>query len=239
MRRVGSGKRIDIGLQMLFKVGSVAAIGGAALLLVATSMHPMNADPADAAAAFREYAADRFWVATHLGQFCGIGLIFVGLYALRQSLADSRAAWLSDLGFYFAVATLATAAVVQAVDGVALKVMVDHWAAAPEAQQQPRFEAAFAVRQIEIGAASLLQLLFGSAGVLFGVAMSASTAYPAWLGWVAVASGIGTAAGGVLTAMTGFSAVAMNVTMPFTLVMLAWIVAVGILMWRRPSGMDW
>src|SRR5262249_12844656 len=70
-----------------FKVGSVAAIGGAVLLLVSTMLHPMSADPADPVAAFREYAADRFWVATHLGQFVGIALIFVGLYALRQSLA--------------------------------------------------------------------------------------------------------------------------------------------------------
>jgi Domain of unknown function (DUF4386) len=121
-------------------------------------------------------------------------------------------------------------------NGVALKVMVDHWAAAPEAQQQPRFEVAFAVRQIEVGVASLLQLLFGSAGVLFGIAIIASTAYPTWLGWVAVASGTGTAVGGVLTAMTGFSEVAMDVTMLFTLLMLAWTVASGILMWRRPCG---
>src|SRR5262245_65631218 len=114
-----------------FKAGAVAAIGGAVLLLVSTLLHPMSADPADAAAAFREYAADRFWVATHLGQFFGISLIFVGLYALRQSLADSRAAWVSDLGFHFAVATLATAAVLHAVDGVAPQVMADHWRAAP------------------------------------------------------------------------------------------------------------
>jgi hypothetical protein len=123
-------------------------------------------------------------------------------------------------------------------NGVALKVMVDHWAAAPEAQQQPRFEVAFAVRQIEVGVASLLQLLFGSAGVLFGIAIIASTAYPTWLGWVAVASGTGTAVGGVLTAMTGFSEVAMDVTMLFTLLMLAWTVASGILMWRRPAVTD-
>src|SRR5262245_31605986 len=131
---------------MLFKVGSTAAIIGASTLLIATLLHPMSADPADAAAALREYAADRFWVATHLGQFFGISLIFVGLYALRQSLADSRAAWLSDLGFHFAVATLATAAVLQAVDGVAVKVRVDYWAAHPEAQEARGFEAAFAVR---------------------------------------------------------------------------------------------
>ena len=29
----------------------------------------MSADPNDAPAAFAEYAADRIWVATHLGQF--------------------------------------------------------------------------------------------------------------------------------------------------------------------------
>ena len=46
----------------------------------------------------------------------------------------------------------------KAVDGVALKVMVDAWAVAPAAQKEAAFYAAFAVRQVEIGLASVLSL---------------------------------------------------------------------------------
>jgi hypothetical protein len=220
---------------MLLRAGSAAAIVGTVVLVVATMLHPMSADPADPAAAFSEYAADRLWIASHLGQFLGIALIFVGLYALHRSLADGPVGWIADLALLFALAALVMAAVVQAVDGIALKAMVDHWAGASDAQKQAAFEAALAVRRIEIGAASLLALLFGTAGVLFGIAIATSAVYPAWLGWVAMMSGAGTAAGGVLTAFTGFSDVAMNVGMPFNLVMLAWIAAIGIVMWRQAA----
>ena len=40
--------------------------------LVATSLHPLEADPNDPEAAFAEYAADDLWVATHLGQFIAV-----------------------------------------------------------------------------------------------------------------------------------------------------------------------
>jgi hypothetical protein len=42
----------------LARVGAVAALGGAATLFVATLLHPMGANPNDAAAAFGEYARD-------------------------------------------------------------------------------------------------------------------------------------------------------------------------------------
>jgi hypothetical protein len=46
------------------------------------------------------------------------------------------------------------AATLQAVDGVALKVTVDRWAAATGEARLLAYEAAHAVRQIEIGFAS-------------------------------------------------------------------------------------
>jgi hypothetical protein len=218
---------------MLLRTGSAAAIVGVLALLIATMLHPMMADPGDPVAAFSEYAADRWWVATHLGQFLGVALTFVGICALVRSLQDDPLGWLANLALLVAVAALAAAAVLQAVDGVALKVMVDHWAAAPAAQKQSAFEAAFAVRQIEVGVASFTALLFGTAVVLLGIALTASAYYPTWLGWLGVIGGGGTAAGGVLMAFTGFSHAATNLMMPFNVALLAWMVAAGILMWRR------
>jgi hypothetical protein len=51
----------------LYRVGGIAAIVGIVIVLFATLAHPMGEDPADAPAAFAEYAADRYWMVSHLG----------------------------------------------------------------------------------------------------------------------------------------------------------------------------
>jgi hypothetical protein len=124
-------------------------------------LHPMAADPADALAAFTEYAADPYWVSSHLTQFFGVALMFIGLVALRDTIQKQSVEWVARLGMLFGVCALAVAAALQAVDGVALKRAVNNWANAPLDQKQSAFMAAFAVRQIEIGLASYMALLFG------------------------------------------------------------------------------
>ncbi len=117
------------------------------LLFVGTYLHPQGADPNQAVAAFTEYAADRLWVASHLLQLAGVALMVGALLFLAQQLeAGSGRAW-ARIAAGGAIASLAVAAVLQAVDGIALKAMVDAWAAAPEAQKEGAFRAAFAVRQ--------------------------------------------------------------------------------------------
>ncbi len=108
------------------RLGSVSTIAGAVILVAATVLHPLGADPGDPIAAFTEYAADHAWVVTHLGQFLGIALMFVGLVALSDSLSEEPTAWLARLGVYVGAAALGATAVLQAVDGIALKVMVDY-----------------------------------------------------------------------------------------------------------------
>jgi len=89
--------------------------------------------------------------------------VFGGLAALGDALRDEAGAWLARLGVYFGLAALASAAILQAVDGIALKAMVDGWARASAEQKQSAFQATFAVRQIEIGAAAYVRILFGVA----------------------------------------------------------------------------
>ena len=125
------------------------------------------------------------------------------------------------------------AAALQAVDGVALKAAVDAWATAPAADKPTAFSAAFAVRQIEIGLASLLSILFGATAALYGLLLYGDGRYPTWIGGVAVASGIGVAAGGIAIAYGGFSATVMNIQMPASLLLLTWITAVAAILWRR------
>ncbi|MPZ93161.1 MAG: DUF4386 family protein [Actinobacteria bacterium] len=110
-------------------------------------------------------------------------------------------------------ASIAVAAALQAVDGIALKTMVDRWAAAIGQEQRIAFEAALAVRQIEIGLASLVSILFGLTWSLYGMAVLRSSRYPGWLGAGGLAGGLGTVIGGIVQATTGFSAPAMTISM--------------------------
>ena len=76
------------------QMGATCAIAGSVLLFIGTYLHPMSADPNQAAAAFAEYAADPLWVASHLTQLAGLALIVAALLLLAQQLrAGSAAAW--------------------------------------------------------------------------------------------------------------------------------------------------
>lgn len=118
-------------------------------------------------------------------------------------------------------------------DGVALKVMVDTWAAAPAPQKEIAFQAAFAVRQVEVGFASMLSLLFGLTATVYGVALLGGRTYPQWMGGLAIAGGVPTTVGGILVAYTGFSGLTMAINMPASLFLLIWMFTLGVLMWRR------
>ena len=216
----------------LARIGAVSAIVGAALLFVATSLHPMSADPSDALAAFTEYGADRLWVASHLGQFAGVVLLVVALVALASAMDDGRAAAWARIGVVGAAASLAAAAALQAVDGVALKTMVDRWAQASGEARTVAFEAAFAVRQIEVGLASLSSVTLGLTVLAYGAAIVASERFPTWLGLVGATGGFATVIAGVAQAYTGFSSLSMTISMPGALLLLVWAIMVGIQLWR-------
>ena len=219
------------------RIGAVCAIAGAMLLLAGTWLHPMPADPNNAAQAFAAYAHDRLWVASHLAQLVGIALALGALLILAQQLETGGAAVWARLASAGAIASLALAAALQAVDGIALRAMVENWAAA--AQKESAFQSAFAVRQVEIGLASVLSLVLGATATLLGVALLDGVKYPRWIGGLAIAGGAPTALSGVVMAFSGFSDLEMAINMPASAVLVAWVLTLGFLMWRRdrkPSG---
>jgi hypothetical protein len=216
------------------RIGAVAAMVGSVTLFVATLLHPMSADPNDPTAAFAEYAADRLWVASHLGQFLGVVLIGVALLALGRTLTNGlRVEACVTIGGAGAIASVATAAVLQAVDGVALKVMVDRWAASPAEHRDGVFWATYGVRQVEVGVASLLSVLLGLTIFSYAIALLSCAAYPRWLGYAGLLGASGLIAAGVVQAYSGFSPLAMNLSMPSSAALLLWLIALGAVMWRR------
>ena len=111
--------------------------------------------------------------------------------------------------------------------------MVDAWAAAPASEKEGVFHAAFAVRQIEIGLASMLSLSLGLTMTLYGIALLGDETYPKWFAGVAIAGGVPTMVAGVVMAYTGFSGLAMAINMPANLLLLLWMLALAGFMWRR------
>ena len=214
------------------RIGAMCAVAGSLLLFLGTYLHPLEADPNEAAAAFSEYAADRLWVASHLTQLAGVVVMVAALLCLtRQLEARGDAGW-ARVAAGGAIASLAVTAALQAVDGVALKIMVDTWAAAPAAQKDAAFYAAFAVRQVEIGLASMLSLLLGLTATVYGGALLIDYTYPRWLGGLAIGGGMPTMVAGIVMAYTGFSGLAMAINMPASALLLMWMLALGVSMWR-------
>ncbi len=214
------------------RVGATCAIAGAALLFFGAYLHPAGADPNEPVAAFAEYAADHLWVASHLMELAGVAAMVVALLFLAEHLEARRRSSVTRIATAGAIASLALAAALQAVDGIALKNMVEAWVAAPASQKEGVFHAAFAVRQIEIGLASMLSLSWGLTATLYGVALLGDETYPKWFAGLAIVGGAPTMVAGVVMAYTGFSGLAMAINMPANLLLLVWMLALGGLMWR-------
>lgn len=215
------------------KAGATCAIAGAALLCAGTYLHPMEANPNEPVAAFTEYAADDFWIASHLMQLAGVASMVAALLCLTTVLEVRRGSGIARVAAGGAIASLALAAALQAVDGIALKNMVDAWAAAPASQKGEVFHAAFAVRQIEVGLASMAILSFGLTTTLYGVALIGARIYPTWFVALAMASGVPMIASSVVMAYSGFSGLSMAINMPACAILLVWMLTLGVLMWRQ------
>ena len=216
------------------RIGPICAIAGAVTLFVGTWMHPMSADPNVAVAAFAEYATADTWVTGHLMQLLGVILMTAALVLLLRRLFDGPAGEWAVIAAAGAVAGLAAAAALQAVDGVALKAMVDGWAGASAADKPMFFHSAFAVRQIEIGLASMTSLLFGLTVSIYGIAVWLDGRFPRWIAVGALAGGLPTAAAGVAIAYTGFSEIAMDINLPAGSLLILLMLSIGGYGWRNP-----
>src|SRR6188472_1769752 len=63
-----SGENLEMLSRAEQRIGAACAVAGSVVLFIGTYLHPMQADPNRPLEAFAEYAADRFWIASHLIQ---------------------------------------------------------------------------------------------------------------------------------------------------------------------------
>jgi hypothetical protein len=151
-------------------------------------LHPTGAED-DHEEIFTKYAASDAWVATHFAEFVLVLVAFAGLLVLCRALRPETP-YLALLAAGAIIASGATWAVLQAVDGVTLKQTVDAWAAASGTEKATRFADAETARWIEWGLQSYFRVLLGVAFVLLGAAAVASRLLPSWLGVLLVVGGL-------------------------------------------------
>lgn len=213
--------------------------GGLLLTVVATMFHPGGREDVHRVI-FAEYAASDTWVAVHLVQFLGVLVALAGLLVLYD--AARRAGGPSVLARLAAAATVATAAVwavLQGLDGVALKQAVDAWQATSGPQRAGHFASAETIRWLEWGFQSYFRLLLGAAFTLYGAVLLRQRLVAPWVGWVAVAGGAVSVVFGVDVGYSGLaSALQEVVAIAFLVTGLAFglaLLAEG-LRGRRPSA---
>ena len=131
----------------LARIGALLAPTGAAVLIAGTILHPSSADPNDLPAALAEYAADIYWVGSHLAQFAGFVLLMLALAAFAATLEPGRAsAWLVWARWAPPPASLWRPGSKPST-AWPLKAAADRWVAATGESRSLAYESAFAVRQ--------------------------------------------------------------------------------------------
>lgn len=190
-----------------WRLAASLLLAGVLASILAGVFHAESHDANDHAASFTAYANSGIWTAVHLGQFVGMALVCAGLVSLWAALGvrQHAVAWLARFGALAAAAALALHAVLQAVDGVALKQAVDAWAAASEPEKAARFATAEGIRWLEWGTRSYQSFLLGTALVLLGVVVTATHRVPRIIGLLMALSGLAYLAQGWIIGETGFS----------------------------------
>jgi hypothetical protein len=219
------------------RVDSCLAVLGIFSLTAGTILHPMHEDPNNAGAAFKEYAADKNWHNSHLLQLLGVTLLVVLMIRLARVMKGGPAGSLAFICTLGAGAGLAIACALQAVDGIALKAMIDLWAAAPTDQQLSLFHSVLAIRQIEIGLASMFSFMLGAVLILFGIAQFIEGRFPKLLGIVLAVYGATSVVAGYIMANSGFSDLAMAINMPASVLLLLWAFATAYFCWKQIEKM--
>jgi hypothetical protein len=191
-------------------MGSVAFLAGIVIILMSNSFHATSEDLTNHPVVFEVYAQSDPWIAAHIGEFAGVMLVFAGGFValsrlLVQSESDSASA-LAWLGLVTTIITASTFAILQAVDGIALKRAVDTWYAAPPGEEKIAiFRVAEGIRWTEIGINSIFRILQGTVGIIFGVAIAKSGLLRRWIGGIGIFAGVATIIVGLTVAYVGFS----------------------------------
>ncbi len=214
------------------KLGATSSVLGVILIFAGTMLNPMQADPNIPIAAFAEYANAPRWITSHLMQLAGIVGIVIGLILFANKLDVKGDSGLIKVAIAGAVLSAGLGATLQAVEGIALKAIVDAWASAAAPDKQSLFYAALAVRHIEIALTSIFCLVIGFTAVMYSLVIYTEERFPSWISYVGALGGICTGAAGAVIAYSGFSQLSMMLNIPANILLLAWMLILAGYQWK-------
>ena len=228
----------------MLRMGSIAFFAGLAIAIVSTfGFHPTGTgeELMNNPFIFGVYAESDTWIAAHIGQFAGVMLVFAGgfvaLFRLLVKSESGMASALAWLGLVAGILVASTFTILQAVDGIALKIAADTWYAIPstadsEGQKAIAYRVAEGIRWTEIGINSHNRILQGVVALIFGVAITKSALLSRWIGAVGIFAGAATVIAGVGVAYVGFAPLPL-VGDVSTFISFAWIAILGTFIWRK------
>ncbi|HEX6283058.1 MAG TPA: hypothetical protein VFZ67_12600 [Nitrososphaera sp.] len=234
-------------MQTTLRIGALLAIIGVIIFVISWVIHPSREDPGDWSRTIQEYAESESWIDIHLAQFLGLLLVFLSIALLSESLRVQHSGTiissLASLAFVMSIASIAVFAILQAVDGISLKAMVDAWANAPPEEKSVAFRVAESIRWVEVGINSIARFVQAVTAFLIGGAIALTfrtdKPYPKarLLGIVAIVAGTGLVLRGMAVAYTGFSLSnpLYSETLHFLTLFLLWMVVIGVIMWKRAA----
>ncbi len=216
----------------LIRIGSVSAIIGAVLFMIANVLHPRSPDIESTQAQIETVAASDLWLSDHLVLLVSGLLLLGGLIALRKSITSQPGAAWAEFGYASALVSTGVWVVLVGLDGIASKVVHDAYAAAPGAGTLAIAEM---MEEIDIGLFStFIIVFFGVTLLLYGLGVALSDDFPRWLGWVAVVLAIASLIIGFVQAYTGLSVLVTSTLFAgFSSFLTLWLLIMGVLMWRR------
>lgn len=217
----------------LFRWGSWAAIVGGLVAILGNVLHPRPDNLDDPIAEeLRLIGESDSWVAIHLGLILGFLLITFGLFALSRSMKGGPAEGAARIALGSLLISTPVAVTALLIDGYAMGAIAD--AAAADPALLPAATAGG-----EIGWAGFMGLTILALGVtpaLFGLAVARDGGYPAWLGWGAFLFGLVSVGAGVTGILDGPSTGFFLVFSISSGILTLWVIAIGVLLGRRPGG---
>jgi hypothetical protein len=224
----------DTQRRLLKLAGGLLAAGFVLLALVTRLFHPSH-DENNHPVIFDKYEHSDAWVAVHMGQFVSVLIALAGFVALHRLLETrGKDVLLARLAVGATIATAAVWAVLQAVDGTALKEATEAWAHASLDERGLRFGDAETVRWTEWGLQSYFRLLMGITLILFGTALARTRLVSRVAASAGILAGLLYMTIGVAVGHTGFDKPGGPLVQLLLLVFVGGILTAGLRRQTRP-----
>jgi len=221
--------------QPMYRIAGLMLMAGSVLGVVTNLMHPNPPDIGDPIAQLNLISASEHWAPIHVGIVLASVIRLGGLVGLTQSFPRGAVAAWAQIGLAGAIAGCAAAIVLFAIDGIASQRLAIVWAKAAGAERDIAWQVSQSNQYVGFGIYALwIMIFFGLTFVAYGLAVACSREYPRWLGWIAVAAGIGSFVVGYFQYFSGLTDLLTNKLFPaFAIVLAIWSTVMGWLLFRK------